>query len=270
VPRSGQTPPFPASDPSIVDLLLDVISLEYHETIMAPAGAAAEKSRTDAMAKYAGKYLTVVEGAIPTAANGAYCCVNGRTALSIAQEVFAKTAGIVTVGTCAAFGGLPAAAPNPTGAKGVTAAFPSYASKTLNLPGSPMNVVNFVATLVYYISYGKFPSLDSNRRPVFAYGSTVHSRCSRNMAYGHGPWGSKWGDSGCKSSGCLVKLGCRGTQTYSNCSTVKWNGGTCWPVDSGHGCLGCTSPNFWDVNFPYYGRALPAPSCGSCHEVEGD
>ena len=247
------------TDPGIVDLLLSVIALEYHETIMSPSGAAAEKSRNDVIAKYKGKYLTIVEGSIPTAANGNYCTVGGKTAMSIAKSVCSQGAATVALGTCAVSGGLGAAAPNPTGAKGVLQAFPTMPN-VLNLPGCPANVVNVVSTIVYFIAYGKLPALDSQRRPSFAYGKTIHSQCPRRDYYEDGPHVLAWGDAAHRSGGCMVKMGCRGPNTYSNCPTARWNGGAGWPVESGHGCFGCTTASFWDANFPYYKGASSGDS----------
>lgn len=243
-------------DPGIVDLLLDVISLEYHETIMAPSGLSAEKSRDDIMAKYPGKYLVIVEGAIPTGANGAYCTIGGRSALSIAQQLCSKAKATLACGSCSVTGCLASANPNPTGAKGVLEAFPSMPN-VLNMPGCPANVVNITAAIAYLITYGKWPSLDSSRRPEFAYGKTVHERCPRKERFEDGPWAAKWGDTAHRTGGCLVNLGCRGPKTRANCPSVKWMSGVCWPVASGHGCIGCTEPRFWDTMFPYYSKPLP-------------
>lgn len=245
------------TDPGIVDLLLSVISLEYHETIMAPSGAAADKSRLDVISKYKGKYLAVVEGSIPTGANGAYCTIGGRTALSIAQETLFNAGAVAAVGSCSVSGCLPTAYPNPTGAKGVLEAFPTLPN-VINLPGCPANVVNVVSSFVYFISYGRWPSLDSSRRPVFAYGKTVHDQCPREEYFEDGPHVRAWGDAAHRAGGCLVRMGCRGPVTHSNCPKAKWNGGTCWPVESGHGCIGCAEPKFWDRQFPYYSKPLPA------------
>ena len=48
-------------------------------------------------------------------------------------------------------------------------------------------------------------------------------------------------------------MGCRGPTTYNACSTVRWNGGVSFPIQSGHGCIGCSEENFWD-NGPFYER----------------
>jgi hydrogenase small subunit len=245
------------TDPGIVDLLLSVISLEYHETIMAPSGKAAEKSRDDCMTKYRGKYVAIVEGAIPTGANGAYCTIGGKSAMSIAQSVCSNALCTIAAGSCGVTGCLPGAVPDPTGARGVLEAFPSMPN-VINMPGCPMNAVNLTAVICYLVATGAIPPLDSSRRPTFAYGRTVHSQCPREDYAEHGPWVTAWGDANHRTGKCLIKMGCRGPVTHSNCPRVQWNGAVCWPVASGHGCIGCTEPDFWDRQFPYYSRTLTA------------
>jgi hydrogenase small subunit len=242
------------TDPAIIDLLLDYISVEYHETLMAPAGAQTETSLNDVIQKYSGQFVAIVEGAIPTANNGVYCTIRGRTALSIAQEVLPKARAVIAIGTCAYDGGLPAALPNPTGATGVQGAIPGL-SKFAALPGCPANAVNIVATIVHLITFNDLPSRDSSGRPYFAYGSEIHERCERHDFYENGQFVQAWGDEGHRQGWCLFKMGCKGPATKNNCPRVLWNGGTCWPIRAGHGCVGCASPHFWDAH-PVY-QALP-------------
>lgn len=234
-------------DPSLTSLLLDVLSIDYHETLMAAAGYQAETSRTDAIKAYSGQYICVVEGAIPTAYNGYCCLIGGKTALSIAQEVTRNALLTIALGACAWDGGLAAANPNPTAAKGVKDAI-SGLTNLVNLPGCPANVVNLVATIMYFITYKEVPPLDAYGRPTFAYGRTIHNRCPRRGR----EEASSFGDATHRAGGCLKQLGCRGPVTYHNCPTVKWNSGTCWPVEAGHGCIGCTNPTFWDQMTPLY------------------
>jgi hydrogenase small subunit len=246
-------------DPGIVDLLLDIVSLEYHETLMAPSGAGAEKSRTDTIAKYKGKYLAIVEGSIPTKDNGVYCMIGGKTALSIAKEVCANAKAVIAAGSCAVSGALASAKPNPTLAKGLLEAIPTL-TNVANLPGCPVNAVNLMASIVYLIAYGKFPSLDGSRRPKFAYDGSIHERCPRKDYYEHGPHVGAWGDANHRAGRCFVRMSCRGPRTHGNCSrsNIKWIGGTSWPVLAGHGCIGCTEPRFWDTMFPLYNNPDPA------------
>ena len=239
------------TDPGVIDLLLDFISLEYHETLMAPSGANSEKSLNDVMQNYPGEYVVVVEGSIPTALNGAYCTIRGRSALSIVREVCAGARLVIGAGTCAFDGGLAAAAPNPTGAVGVREAVPGL-TNLVNLPGCPANVVNIAAVIVHLITFGTLPSTDQLGRPYFAYGEDIHDECEREHHYEAGRFVLAWGDDGHRRGWCLFRMGCKGPATHNNCSSVLWNDGVCWPVRAGHGCAGCSEPHFWDNLTPLY------------------
>ena len=223
------------SSPGFADLIFDVISLDYHETVMAAAGYDAKASLSGAVNK--GGYFCVVEGSIPTAEEGIYGMIGGRTMLSIAQEVCSAAEAVIALGTCASFGGIAAAYPNPTGAKGVKdALWPQLTAPVINISGCPPNPVNFVATIANFLLKGTLPSLDSLGRPQFAYSQTVHSRC---------PYRDQ-------ESRCLKDQGCKGPRCQNNCPSVKFNDGTSWPVQAGHPCIGCSEPNFWDTMTPFY------------------
>ncbi len=243
------------TDPTIVSLLLDYLSVDFHETLMVPSGAAAEKSLDDTIQNYKGQYICVVEGSIPTAQGGVYCTIAGETAVSLLQRVSADALATVAMGSCAYDGGLAAAAPNPTGATGVSGAVPG-APNLINLPGCPANVVNLVACLVYFLTYKSWPSMDSARRPSFAYGTEIHEECERHDFYERGQFVLAWGDAGHRQGWCLYRMGCKGPATRSNCYSVKWNDGVNWPIGAGHGCIGCTGNNFWDRLMPAY-QPLP-------------
>jgi hydrogenase small subunit len=240
-----------AGDPTVASLLLETISLDYHETLMAPVGAMAEKSLMDTVNNYPGQYIAIVEGAIPTANGGIHCTIGGKTALSRAQLVCGNALATIAVGNCAWDGGLPAANPNPTGAMGVKDAVPGLAT-LINMPGCPHNVVNLAAVITHYLAFHQWPDTDEQGRPTFAYGETVHDECSREDHFEEGRFVLAWGDAGHRQGWCLCKMGCKGPVTRHNCSTIKWNGGTCWPVQAGHGCVGCAHPNFWDQATPFY------------------
>jgi hydrogenase small subunit len=260
------------TDPSLTSLLLDVLSVEYHETLMVPSGAYATKSRDDVVRNYAGQYICVVEGSIPTAANGVYCTVGGESALNILKQVASKAQATLAVGTCAAYGGLPGAQPNPTGAAGVKDAVPGL-QNLVNLPGCPHNVVNLVATIVYFVAKNQLPSRDASGRPQFAYGTLIHARCERRRYHDDEKLVLAWGDQGHRQGWCLRAMGCHGPTTYSNCPVVKWNQGTGWPVQAGHGCLGCTSANFWDASSSLYNVVFHGNKtqndCAVCHGSGG-
>ncbi|MHC1726109.1 MAG: hydrogenase small subunit [Syntrophobacteraceae bacterium] len=237
------------SYPWIDELVLDIISLDYHETIMAPSGEAAEKSLHDCITKNAGKFILIVDGAIPTAQNGIYGTVGGKTMLSIVKEVVPKALATICIGTCASFGGLPAAAPNPTEAKSVSEV---TGVKTLNIPGCPPNPVNLVGTIVNYLMFGKLPDLDDKGRPLFAFGKTIHDQCPRRSHFENGEFVTNFNSEEARKGFCLYQVGCKGPETYNNCPIVKFNDGTSWPVQAGHPCIGCSEPNFWDKFTPFY------------------
>ncbi len=227
---------------------------------MAPAGEAAEKSLQDVVQNEKGKFIAIVEGSIPLKDGGIHCCIAGRTALDIAREVCGAAAATIAVGTCATHGGWPAAQPNPTGAVGVAEAVPG--ATVLNLPGCPMNVENLVATVVHFLTFGSLPNADSLGRPLFAYGKRIHDNCERRAHFDAGQYVREWGDYGHRQGWCLYEMGCKGPETFHNCPTVRWNEGVNWPVGSGHGCVGCSEPNFWDAMTPFYRRLPKVPGFG--------
>ena len=243
--------------PTVEDIVLETLSWEYHETIMAGYGKHAEAALERVVREEKGKYLVVVEGSIPTADDGVYCTIGGRTAMDIASKVCRGAAATIAVGACAWDGGLPKAGPNPTGAVGLHEAVPGI--NIVNLPGCPHNSVNTAAVLVHYLTFGVLPALDGEGRPLFAYGQLIHDQCERRAHYDAGRYVQVWGDEGHRKGWCLYKMGCKGPEANYNCPTVRWNGATSWPVKSGHGCIACASPRFWDTKSPFYER-LPHPA----------
>ena len=254
---AGDTEAFLRSrNPSTADLLLGLISLDYHETVMAAAGRAAEKARDNAVTK--GGHLVVVEGSVPTGIPGA-CTIGGRSAEDLLRHATRGAAGIINVGTCSAFGGIPAAGPNPTGAvrvEDIVSGVP-----VVNLSGCPVNADNLTATIVHYLTFGEFPATDHLGRPLFAYGERIHDTCPRRGHFDAGQFAEEWGDEGHRKGWCLYRLGCKGPSTFHNCPSVRYNDGTSWPIGAGHGCVGCSEPDFWDDMTPFYGR-LPGVQVG--------
>jgi hydrogenase small subunit len=249
-----------ANQPTAAELILDYLSIEYAEVIMAAAGHQAEEAKWDAVEKYKGKYIAVVEGSIPMKDDGVYCCIGGETALNIARKVCGSAAATIAVGSCAAFGNIPAAAPNPTGAVGVKDAVPG--ATVLNLPGCPLNAENLTAAIVHYLTFGKLPATDRLGRPLFAYGKRIHDNCERRAHFDAGQYAESFGDEGHRKGWCLYKLGCKGPETFHNCPTVRYNEGVSWPVMAGHGCIGCSEPQFWDTMTPFYRRLPQVPGFG--------
>jgi [NiFe] hydrogenase small subunit len=235
--------------PWIDQLVLEILSVEYHETIMAAAGNQAEEQLHNAVKKYEGKFICVCEGSIATKFNGGYGKIGGRSFLEVAKEVVPKAAATISIGSCACWGGVPAAAPNPGGYKGIDDAL---GVKTLRIPGCPPNPVNFVGTVVNYLLLGKLPDLDESGRPLFAYGQTIHDQCPRRSHFENEEFVEEFGSEEAALGYCLYKMGCRGPETYNNCPVAKFNDGTSWPVEAGHPCIGCSQPNFWDTMSPFY------------------
>jgi [NiFe] hydrogenase small subunit len=231
------------------EIILDILSVEYHETIMAAAGHQAEENLHNAMKKYKGKYVCVIEGAIPTKSDGKFGLVGGRTMLEIGKEVTKDALATICIGTCATFGGVQKAAPNPTEAKGIGEAL---GIKPVNISGCPPNPINFVATIVHYLLLGKLPELDDNGRPLFAYGKLIHDNCPRRAHYEEGNFVKVFGDEGTMNEWCLYEVGCKGPSTYNNCPQLLFNDGTSWPIGAGHPCIGCSEPDFWDEMAPFF------------------
>jgi hydrogenase small subunit len=248
-----------ASHPSITELVLSFFSWEYHETIMAAAGKQANGVLDRVVHEEAGKYLAVVEGSIPTG-NPGYCMIGGRSALDIARQVCGNAAAVIAIGSCAFDGGPQRSAPNPTGAISVGEAIPNL--NLVNMGGCPHNPANTAALLVYWLTYGRMPALDAYKRPLFAYGHIVHDQCERRANFDAGRFVERWDDDGARRGYCLYKMGCKGPQATFNCPVVRWNDGTSWPVESGHGCAACATYRFWDTALPLYRRLPGVPGFG--------
>jgi hydrogenase small subunit len=248
-----------AEAPSVATLLLDWLLIDYHELLMAAAGASAEQARQQAAAEFPHGYLAVVEGSIPLAEGGAYCTVGGRSFADIVREVCEGALATIAVGACAWDGGLPAAAGGVTRAVGVD----EFLKKIIfNLPGCPVNGENLLAVIVHYLTFGELPPTDPVGRPLFAYGTTVHAQCERLAHFKAKRYVREWGDEGHRQGWCLLYMGCKGLYAIATCPRVQFNGATSWSVGAGHPCIGCTTSDFWDAMPPFYraGKSLtPRP-----------
>jgi len=229
--------------PTVESLIFDAISLDYHHTLQAAAGHGAEEARLAAMEENAGEYLLVVDGSIPLG-NPAYSTIAGISNLDMLKETAANAFAIVAVGTCAAFGGLPQADPNPTGAVAVSDIITD--KPIINVSGCPPIPVVITGVLAHFLTFGAIPKLDALGRPAAFFGQNIHDRCYRRPFYERGQFAETFDDEGARKGWCLYKLGCKGPTTYNACATLKWNAGTSFPIQSGHGCIGCSEPGFWD------------------------
>ncbi|MFA7270532.1 MAG: hydrogenase small subunit [Sterolibacterium sp.] len=228
-----------AEHPTLEKLIFDVISLDYHETLFVAAGHQAEAARKSAMKAHKGKYVLVVEGAIPLKEGGIYCKIGGQTAIDMLKECATDAAAVIAIGSCASWGGMPSTGPNPTGSGSVAEAL---GKPVVTIPGCPPNPYNFLATVVHFLTFGKLPEVDQLGRPKFAYSRLVHDNCERRAHFDAGRFAIEFGDSGHRQGYCLYKLGCKGPETYANCPTILFGdaGSGTWPVGCGHPCIGCT------------------------------
>lgn len=238
------------SHPPLDRFLLEIVNLEYHETLMGGSGKQAEEALNKAIKTYKGEYILVVEGAVSTKDGGIYCQIGGKPAIEILKEIAKDAKIVLAFGTCAAFGGIQAAHPNPTGAVGIGEVLGT--GKLINIPGCPPNPYNFLSTVAYLLTFNKPPEMDEYNRPRFAYGRRIHDHCERRPHFDEGRFVEAFGDDGHLKGYCLYKVGCKGPVTYANCSTLKFCDIGAWPIGTGHPCLGCTEPYFWDTMTPFY------------------
>lgn len=229
-----------ATHPTIENLILNTISLEYHEVLSAAFGHQAEENKHNAIERYKGKYVLVVDGSIPLKDGGIYCMVAGEPIVDHIRRAAADAAAVIAIGSCAAWGGVPASGGNPTGAVSLEEALGNLGTPIINIPGCPPNPHNFLTTVAYYITYGKLPALDAKKRPLFAYERLIHENCERRPHFDAGRFAKEFGDEGHRQGWCLYHLGCKGPETYGNCSTLEFcDVGGIWPVGIGHPCYGC-------------------------------
>ena len=227
------------SAPDVGHLILDVISLDYHETLMAASGAQAEAALRSAIEENAGKYVLVVEGSIPARDDGIYMQLGGKPAIQVIKDVAAQAAAVIAIGSCASWGGVPSADPNPTGAVGVDSVISG--KPIVNLPGCPPNPYNLLAVVLEYVTMGRLPELDQYSRPKFAYDRVIHENCPRRAHFDAGRFAAAFGDEGHRKGYCLYKLGCKGPVTHAACATRHFNEiPGVWPIGIGAPCLGCT------------------------------
>ncbi|AFJ46929.1 hydrogenase 2 small subunit [Shimwellia blattae] len=228
-----------STHPTLEHLVLDTISLEYHEVLSAAFGHQVEEQKHRAIEKYQGKFVLVVDGSIPLKDGGIYCMVAGKPIVEHIREAASKAAAVIAIGSCSAWGGVPASGPNPTGAVSLQEVIPDI--PVINIPGCPPNPHNFLATVAHIITFNRPPKLDAKNRPLFAYERLIHENCERRPHFDAGRFAREYGDEGHRQGWCLYHLGCKGPETYGNCSTLEFCdiGGGIWPVGIGHPCYGC-------------------------------
>lgn len=230
--------------PNLEDLIFDFISLDYHHTLQAVSGEAAERARHEAMQAQPDEYIVVVDGSVPVKDGGVYSTIAGLTNLQMLEQTIERAFAVVAVGTCATFGGLPQAAPNPTGAVAISELVGN--KPLVNISGCPPIPVVITGVLAHILTFGALPELDALLRPKAFFGETIHDRCYRRGFYEAGQFAKSFDDQAAREGHCLYYVGCKGPVTYNACATLKWNRGASFPIQSGHGCFSCSEPNFWD------------------------
>jgi hydrogenase small subunit len=227
------------SRPDAADLIINIISLDYHETLMAACGDQAQDALKSAVANNDGKFVLVVEGAIPTKEQGRYMMLGGRPALEVLKDVGSKAAAIIAIGSCASWGGVPSADPNPTGATGVDQIISG--KPIVNVPGCPPNPYTFLGVVLEYAVMARLPACDDLKRPKFAYDRVIHDQCPRRAHFDAGRFVKQFGDEDHRLGHCLFKMGCKGPVTHAGCSTRQFNEMVdAWPIGEGAPCFGCT------------------------------
>jgi len=248
-----------SSHPIVADVLLDQISLDYTETLMAASGFQAEEAMKNTMTKYKGEYILCVEGSVPTAADGVYCMIGGKTSMQILEEAAEGAKAIIAWGSCASNGCVQAANPNPTSATPIHKLVKG--KPIIKVPGCPPIGEVMAGVIVHIVTFGRLPELDGLGRPKAFYSKRVHDTCYRRPYYDAGLYVESFDDDNAKKGYCLYKVGCKGPSTYNACAVTKWNNGTSFPIQSGHGCFGCSEENYWD-NGRIYDRASAFPGFG--------
>ncbi|MDX2033358.1 MAG: hydrogenase small subunit [Blastocatellia bacterium] len=248
-----------SSHPLASDALLGVISMDFIETIQAAAGFQAEEIIHNGMKENYGNYILAIEGSVPTADGGIYCTVGGVTAMESLKEAAKGAKAIICVGSCSSFGCVTVAKPNPTGCVPVHKLITD--KPVINIPGCPPIPEVIMGTIVHLVTFGTLPVLDRLQRPRVFYGQRIHDKCYRRAFYDAGMFVENFDDEGARKGWCLYKMGCRGPVTYNACAVTKWNDGTSFPIQSGHPCLGCSEPDYWDRQ-PLYQHVAGTPLPG--------
>lgn len=232
--------------PLAKDVILSMISLDYDDVLMAAAGKQAESIIDETIEKYDGNFILALEGNTPLNQEGMSCIIGGRPFLDSITRVSQHCKAIISWGSCASWGCVQAARPNPTQAT-PTHKVPGIADKPIiKVPGCPPIAEVMTAVIAYIVTFDRFPELDMQGRPKMFYSQRIHDKCYRRAHFDAGEFVEHFDDEGARMGYCLYKVGCKGPTTYNACSTVRWNGGLSFPIQSGHPCLGCSEDGFWD------------------------
>lgn len=259
---TGCTESFAQIDaPDAATVVLEMISLNYSETLSAAAGHSMEEAKAQTIA--AGNYLVVYEGAVQNGWDGNALRIAGKTGNEHLIEAAESANAVVALGSCAVNGGWMAAHPNPSQAEGVQSYLKKQGIETpvINIPGCPPNPEWLCAVLIDVLLLGKLPELNAEGKPKQIFGQTIHDNCERRGHFENGEFVYEFGSKEEALGYCLFPLGCRGPQTKANCGIVRYNHRRSWCVEAGAPCIGCCEANpenpgqnWVEVNTPFFKR----------------
>jgi NiFe hydrogenase small subunit HydA len=241
-----------ATYPSAAEVILDILSVDYNETIMAAAGKQAEEILDKS--RRAGGYILIVEGGIPT--KKGHGMIGNKEMLDVFKEFAGPAVAVLAIGSCATTGGVPAAKPNPSQIIGMSEALKKVGinKPLINLDLCPVNPQYLVGVVANFLLLGKLPELDSVGRPKMFYGQTIHDNCERRAHFDAGRFVEKFGSQEEALNYCLYKMGCKGPMTYSACPKIQYNDRASWCIKAGGPCIGCAEPGWTDKFAGFYER----------------
>ena len=245
--------------PLAKDAVLSLLSLDYHMTLSAAAGEQLRENAHETMKKHKGNYILAVEGNPPLNEDGMYCIYYGKPFVEALKEYAKDAKAVVAWGSCASWGCVQAAKPNPTNAVPIDKVITD--KPIIKVPGCPPIAEVMTAIVTYVLTFDRIPELDRQGRPKMFYSQRIHDKCYRRPHFDAGQFVEKFDDEGARAGYCLYKVGCKGPTTYNACSTTRWNEGVSFPIGSGHGCIGCSEDGFWDKG-SFYDRLTSIPAFG--------
>ena len=190
--------------------------------------------------------LHVVRRFLFAFAQGGDAAINesGKPFIDKLKHVAKDAKAIIAWGSCASWGCVQAAKPNPTAATPIHKVITD--KPIIKVPGCPPIAEVMTGVITYMLTFDRIPELDRQGRPKMFYSQRIHDKCYRRPHFDAGQFVEAWDDESARKGYCLYKVGCKGPTTYNACSTVMWNEGTSFPIKAGHGCIGCSEDGFWD------------------------
>lgn len=248
-----------SAHPLAKDAVLSLLSLDYHMTLSAAAGEQLRANALETIEKHKGNYILAVEGNPPLNEDGMYCIYYGKPFVETLKKYAKDAKAVIAWGSCASWGCVQAAKPNPTNAVPIDKVITD--KPIIKVPGCPPIAEVMTAIVTYVLTFDRIPELDRQGRPKMFYSQRIHDKCYRRPHFDAGQFVEKWDDEAARMGYCLYKIGCKGPTTYNACSTTRWNEGVSFPIQSGHGCIGCSEDGFWDKG-SFYDRLTNIPAFG--------